>query len=488
MSQPQCPKCGTILALNPDSGMFNCPKCGFRRPESLDEAAERLRARGQRPDVSLTSRVPVDYRARTVFETGQDDLWRGDKAAALAAFQDALEIQPDFVDAHLWIAKTSPDPNVQRDQLGEVLAVDPGHAEALRMLMVLNGQLTPEEAERSKTESGPVLRHADAPVRTQITNLKCPVCGGDLTIDEANGRVVCKFCGHTEPLDPHRHAGAQIFGAAMIKQRGQAVKWVVGARILHCNQCGAERTLPAGKLSTVCPFCGSTQVLQQDALNTIDQPDGLVSFTVTEEQAKAAIHERLRSFGERIGGLLDDNRIKSATIEGMYLPFWVFDALVEVSRTIFDRRTPTSRDAVRLFQPYENSKLNDGMNGVTVAAVKSPPASLTAQLGQFDIGSASAYEPNLLAKYPASLYDVNFDDASLDAQSIISQHMRERYGQGGSTNVEVQIFTSVIQMTFTLLLLPVWVGTLYERDGGVRSALVNGQTGQVALGKSQKPA
>ena len=41
-------------------------------------------------------------------------------------------------------------------------------------------------------------------------------------------------------------------------------------------------------------------------------------------------------------------------------------------------------------------------------------------------------------------------------------------------------------MSFRLVLLPVWVASLMEDDGDVRAALVNGQTGKVALGKAEK--
>jgi len=37
------------------------------------------------------------------------------------------------------------------------------------------------------------------------------------------------------------------------------------------------------------------------------------------------------------------------------------------------------------------------------------------------------------------------------------------------------------------MLAPVWIATLYERDGEIRSAVVNGQTGEIALGKAHKP-
>ncbi len=313
-----CPKCSHPLTLNPDAGMFHCSNCGFKRPETLDEASERLRARGQRPDVPITHRGSIDLRARSLFESGQDYLWQGDDASAIRAFEDALEVQPDFSDAHLWIAKTSKDERVQRDHLGEIIARDPGHMEALRLLMVLNGQLTPEEAERSRDGHDPVVRHAEGAVQTDSAHLHCPVCGGDLTVDEANGRVVCRFCGHSAPLDQTRHAsdGAEVFGAAMLKRRAQPVRWVVGERILHCTQCGAERTIPAGRLSAVCPFCGSTHVIQQDALNTIEQPDGLVPFVVSEEAAQAAIRERLKSVGERIAGLFDDNQVAAGDHRG----------------------------------------------------------------------------------------------------------------------------------------------------------------------------
>ena len=64
--------------------------------------------------------------------------------------------------------------------------------------------------------------------------------------------------------------------------------------------------------------------------------------------------------------------------------------------------------------------------------------------------------------------------------------MRRRHGESAGRNIEVQVFTSVLQMSFTLLLMPLWMATLYERDGDVRPTLVNGQTGQVTLGKAGK--
>jgi hypothetical protein len=99
-----------------------------------------------------------------------------------------------------------------------------------------------------------------------------------------------------------------------------------------------------------------------------------------------------------------------------------------------------------------------------------------------------AYEPSLLARYPASLYTLDFSAASLEARSAASQQMRQLHGEGAGRDVDVNVFTSVIQMSFMLVLMPVWVATLTERDGDLRLALINGQTGRIALGRAQKPA
>jgi len=124
--------------------------------------------------------------------------------------------------------------------------------------------------------------------------------------------------------------------------------------------------------------------------------------------------------------------------------------------------------------------------GVPVFGMKQPP--ILKQISEYELSAAQAYDPKLLARTPAALYDVDFDAASLTARSHITATMRERYERGGSgQSLDVKVYANVLQMTFTLLLVPVWIATLYERDGEIRAAVVNGQTGAVALGDSRKP-
>lgn len=488
-----CPQCGTTMVLDSASAVYRCPHCRhiISKPyESLEEAEARIRAKGARPAVGLTHRGAVDPRAKSVFDTGHDDLWQENAAAAIRQFERAIEIQPDFADAHLWIAKLTDDEAVKRSHLGEILAHDMGHPEALRMMMVLNGRLTPEQVVQTYHADSPELRHVDSPVKTTTSVLLCPVCGGHLTADdEESGRVFCRFCGHEERRRAPADVDADILGMALLERKTQRVQWVIGERLLHCKQCGAERTIPARKLSQVCPFCNSNQVIVQDALASFEQPNGIVPFAVGEEAAKNAIREKLTGLGERLYSVFDGNKVARATIDGLYLPFWIFDALLEVSITTVDKRT-YDKD-LRWMQAgnsgYQHTKMMSGVNGLAICAVKSPPPNLMRELSEFDLDTMLPYEPKLLAKYPAELYDIDFDAASLEARGRMSEQARNEQLRFKPSEVEMTVSTSVIQMSFSLVLMPVWVATLQERDGDIRMALVNGQSGRVALSKAQKP-
>ncbi|NDJ63315.1 MAG: hypothetical protein GYB67_19500 [Chloroflexi bacterium] len=226
-------------------------------------------------------------------------------------------------------------------------------------------------------------------------------------------------------------------------------------------------------------------MITKDALGSFEQPAALLPFRVSEDAAKDIIRERLRGLSERLAGLLRDNRVARAAIEGVYLPFWLFDGVVEVTRTTVEI-TP-SGERQRDINPYQHERFQDGVLDVAVCAMQSsPPSALTARLGNYDLSGLVNYAPRLLARHPAALYDLDFDAASLQARGLIAERMRERYSENASRRHQEHVYSMVQQMSFRLVLLPVWLVTLYERDGDVRPALINGQTGEAVLGRAEQ--
>lgn len=480
-----CPNCGIRMRYDTALRKLLCPQCQY---SPLDARMQTAQEQGPRQRVQLSYRGEINRNALAAFNTGHDYLRQGSPEKALESFRRAVYFQRDFADAHLAIADLVEDEAVKRDHLSTVIAYDASNPEALRRLMILNGRLTPDAAARTYHYNDQQIERVDQVEARNNEALLCPVCGGQLTVWDETGQVECRYCGHVEVRAPSRHVGGDLLSMALLERKAQPSRWVVGERILHCHECGAERTIPARKLTHQCPFCGSQHVVQQEPAESLEQPDGLIAFRISRQQAVENIRAELKRKRHRIAALFDDNRVASGTLEPIYLPFWLFDAIADVTET----RTYTGgdRDVLRLGGQgvISRTTFSDGLYNVAVCGVTSPPPELTDKLAPFDLGEMVAYQPKLLAKYPAELYSIDFDRASLQARGMIAKTMRDKHGRRdvGDERVRITVSSLVKSMSFRLVLLPVWVGTLLEVDDDTRAALVNGQTGKVVLGKSQK--
>lgn len=482
-----CPKCAGQMILDFTSNVVRCKQCGYVRPDEIGQMyidGGAVNRRKPRPHVALTFAGELSPGVLAAFETGLDLFYAGDRPGALKSFLRAADFQPEFVDAHLWAAKSTEDPAIKRQQLEYTLAYDPAHGEAMQMMMVLQGRLTPEQAARADDGADPIVKTAARPVNTTTTELNCPQCAGRLAV--VGERVVCYFCGYTALRQKAGGAGAELLAMAMMERKAKAVRWNVGQRLVVCKQCGAEHTLTASELSNHCRFCGSTAVILSDALQSFEQPDGLLPFSIDIHAAEGLIQSRLNGLGQRIANLFNTNRVATRQIEAAYIPFWVFDAIVVVkhTRTVLQGGLPQT----------DHYTDKDMLHGVSVPGVKSPPTSVLRHILPFDLSGLMVYEPRWLAKVPAQLYTVDFERASLDARQIIAETMRRKHDkdselayvdEDGNKHAEYsRTYSRIESMIFQLLLLPVWIATLTEIDGDVRLALVNGQTGRVAFGKT----
>jgi hypothetical protein len=234
-------------------------------------------------------------------------------------------------------------------------------------------------------------------------------------------------------------------------------------------------------------------VVQQEPMEDLQQPDGLIRFQISRQQATAAIRNELNSFQHRIANLFDNNRIAHTVLEAVYLPFWLFDvfAQVDVTRVVTNTQSQNNyfSGVYNVSTPRQTTmNVADAMSDVAICGVTMPGPALTRKLGRYDFGEMVNYQPKLLAKHPAELYNIDFDRASLDARGIVSKALREKHqrNEAADGQSDVRAFAKIQNMSFRLVLLPVWVASLMEGDGDIRAALVNGQTGEVALGKPEK--
>jgi hypothetical protein len=308
--------------------------------------------------------------------------------------------------------------------------------------------------------------------------------------------------------------------------------WKEVQRTLRCQACGAELTM-THDLVRCCAFCGSTDVLVRDSQRAVEQPDGFLPFKIDERQALDAIHalpgweglttwwagwadrepalrmpagpggdSRTASYsvpwppqrkreaawmhipGEALESLKawwGSRKLKARATLGVYLPFWMFNGAVEVCWSL---------KADFVLPPQEELEYDN----LLFPGVDLPDPGLLKKIYPFDTDAWGPYEPRLLADWPAQLPNLDVEAVVEEAYDTMIETSRlrvawsslpARAGDPGSANVvslPARHLCQVTSITYQLALLPVWVA-LMQCEGERRLAVVNGQTGEAALGR-----
>ncbi len=483
-----CPDCNATATLYvAKDRRLTCRLCGY-------SAGQENNRPQPPPRQSLEERYVINYQmpltpdvgrwGQAIYHTAIDQLRRGNYDEALASFERAIDQQPNFIEAHLWAARLSDDPEARHHHYSVVVVHAPGNAEAIRELMVLKGEMTREEADRAADASSETqVKESGVPVEADLIEVACSNCGGTLTARPNQSEVQCDFCGHVEQITSETGYGLQSLAVELIKDRGKGVKWKVGSHLLRCNNCGAERVLTQRKLASECPFCGSRQIVRADALDSFRQPDGVVPFQISYKQADHLLHEQLNSLAERFKGFFVNNDVERIRMTPVYVPFWLFDIIAKVTLTKEKRQTRNWRRAPEV----RRVKLNEASNNLPVAGVNSPPPVLTDRLKRFDTTAVTPYDPRMLAKVEAEIYTIDYDKAALKARRLFREYLEFRHVTGAFSEEEITMSYLVQTVTFRLVLMPVWVAVITEKDADIRLALIHGQRGQVLLGKARQP-
>jgi uncharacterized Zn finger protein (UPF0148 family) len=411
-------------------------------------------------------------------------LGQGERAEAAQHLQRLTQDYPEFVDPWIWLSATTDDPAQRLDLLETAVAREPAHPLARDALAVAQGRVSPNG---KRPQPG-----SEAEARAS----QCPQCGGALHYEPGAATVVCPYCNRDWDLREIDllNQQARLVGDLQLRRRFEGHTWQEARRVVHCQTCGAELTM-SHHLSQVCAFCGSANVLIEDARQPFEQPDGFLPFQIDRQQARAGVETAQRSTRQRLKTLWSGQEPQVKRIVGVYLPFWVLDGFVEV-RLPLER--PSIEGPVNGLWPYlpryaaSFSEDNDPgirtdlvmVDNLLYAAAQFPPPRLLEGVKPFELGGLVPYEPHLLADWPAALYHRDVEMVLPEARKAMLiralQQTSTPSGQSDPSFGQSRRTYQVTTIAYQLILLPVWLA-LAQHEQERRLALVNGQTGHVAL-------
>ncbi|HKE67293.1 MAG TPA: hypothetical protein VKB59_22025 [Micromonosporaceae bacterium] len=338
-------------------------------------------------------------------------------------------------------------------------------------------------AEARETDAEPQAPPAEAGSPTY----SCDGCGA--RVEYAPGTTVlrCPYCQHEQALIPvartiHEHAFTEL---------AHKPRTAVAAHVMRCEHCGA--TSDSDALATRCQFCGSPLVAATDATVQIP-PEAVLPFEVDRAGVRTALRGWVTS---RWFAPKSFRKISEAeSLAGTYVPHWTYDAdttsdytgqrgehywVTETYTVTVNGQTETRTRQVQRTNWYPASgTVSRSFDDVMVRATAHVADEHQDKLEPWPLAQAVAYQPEYLAGYAALRYDVEpesgLDTAKARMAPVIEQDCRMDIG-GDEQRVQ-SISTAYANVTYKLMLLPVWV-VCYLFAGRTYQVLVNGRTAEV---------
>jgi predicted RNA-binding Zn-ribbon protein involved in translation (DUF1610 family) len=325
----------------------------------------------------------------------------------------------------------------------------------------------------------------------EIKEYKCPNCGGAVKFDSATQKMKCPFCDtefELAALEEYQKELAAPVKDNLAWDEARAGKtW--GSNELDdlttgsCPSCGAELIGDKNTVAMVCPNCGNAQIVPR-RLEGMLKPNYVIPFKLEKKSAT----EALKNFyqGKRLlpDFFKEDNHINN--IQGVYLPFWLFDATAQGHIRYKATRTSSWSDTNYNYTKTDHyAVIRDGSMGFEKIPVdgseKMDDAYMDA-IEPFDYSQIKDFETAFLAGYIAEKYDVDAGKCKERAGLRIKTSIEAEFSRTVTGYSSVRMESSQVNIQdgkVHYALFPVWIlNTKYKKENYL--FLMNGQSGLLA--------
>ncbi|OLB82735.1 MAG: hypothetical protein AUI14_00085 [Actinobacteria bacterium 13_2_20CM_2_71_6] len=315
----------------------------------------------------------------------------------------------------------------------------------------------------------------------------CAQCGARVEFAPGTNALRCPYCGHLQQLvETGRQVQEHAYGELAQLPR----KPVAGlaAHVFSCQKCGAKTESNA--ISELCQFCGAPLVAELNAGELV-VPEAVLPFALDRGAVREAVRKWVKS------RWFAPNRLKKVSdteqLKGTYLPHWTYDSktvsdytgqrgehyYTTETYTDSDGNTQTRQVQHTNWYPASGTVSRD-FDDVLIPATQHVERKQLDRLEPWPLHEAMPYQPDYLAGYQALRYDMEpesgLDVAKGKMAPVIERDCRSDIG-GDEQRVN-SVDTRYFDLTFKLMLLPVWIAA-YLYAGKTFQVLVNARTGEV---------
>jgi ribosomal protein S27E len=329
------------------------------------------------------------------------------------------------------------------------------------------------------------------PAEGDIARFPCDTCGSDLRFAPDTRQLKCDHCGHAEDISnaaPRGGIAELDFEQAI--QNGLSQSEMEETQVITCENCGASTAFDDDLHAAECPFC-ATPVVTGTGTHRHIKPRGLLPFAIEENLAHDALTAWLGTLWFAPNGLSAYAR-KGRKMNGIYVPFWTFDADTKstysgsrgthyyVTKTVMRDGKPHKMRVRKTRWRATSGRVARFFDDVLILASKSLPKRYTDALAPWDLSELEPYKTDYLAGFRAEGYRVELSDGYTEARAYMDRMILRdvKYDIGGDDQRVSHVDTDIRDVTFKHILLPVWLAA-YKYHGKSYRFVVNGRSGKV---------
>jgi DNA-directed RNA polymerase subunit RPC12/RpoP len=324
----------------------------------------------------------------------------------------------------------------------------------------------------------------------EIQEYKCPNCGGAVKFDSGTQKMKCPYCD-TEfeiaaLMEYQKEMAEPEKDLINVDTSKAGTEWneadLGDLSTGSCPSCGAELIGDKNTIATVCPCCGNTQIVQQRVQGLL-KPEYVIPFQLEKKAATEALKKFYQGKKLLPNSFKDENRINS--IQGLYVPYWLFDAKAKGHITYKATKVKSWSDKSYNYTKkdfYSVVREGDiGFEKIPVDGSEKMDDSYMDALEPFDYATLKDFQSAYLSGYIAEKYDVNAEASKERAIKRMKNSLESQFAksvQGYNSVAKEKSTISVEEGKVTYSLFPVWVlNSKYQKEN--YQFIMNGQSGLI---------
>ena len=325
----------------------------------------------------------------------------------------------------------------------------------------------------------------------QLSNYKCPNCGGPLRFDPASQKLKCEYCDSLftqEEVDQFYKKQEEAAAAEGTDQKWETDtgEWTDDEashmRAYNCPSCGAQLIADENTAVTVCPYCNNPTVVAGQFVKK--KPQFVLPFQLDKDKAVEILNDFYKGKPLLPHAFKSKNHIEE--VKGVYVPFWLYNGVMDATITFSAQRVQQFSRGEEIITETSHYRLVRGgtvtFSGVPADASSKMPDDYMDAIEPYSYEQLKPFDTMYMAGYMADSYDVDAEEDRVRSEKRMTESAVKALSSGivGYTSV-VPTSTMVrkVDGAAAYAFLPVWL-LCTKWNGQNYLFAVNGQTGKIA--------